>query len=382
LHDRVGNRLWGQGFSERITNALRLQADISQQVAREIQAKLTPAELSRFAGIQVVDREAYKLLGEGIGFLEKGGPFTEVGSDSARRLLDLAAERLLAASRIEPRWATPLAYLAQTRHWQATTPGSIGNWQPRADSLYKLSEEAALSAIALDSNDAIAWSALGYVRRRWQWDWDSSRVAYANAIRSNRNAPDAEWGLALFYETTGDLGQAIAGLRSAFGRDSRSPVLQIHLSNALICADSVQEGLDNFPPDSTLERLSWARFVRANGLLRGGHYPAAIESFEDMMHPGEIPPANLALAYLKAGDTTNARRIVNERASAGETPSLVDHLVVGNTARLLATLSAMIKDKSLSPTVRCDPYFADLIAIEQARAMMEEGMQLQFQPRG
>jgi tetratricopeptide (TPR) repeat protein len=327
------------------------------------------------------------LYTEGFGFFERGGPFVLVGPDSARRLLDLAAERFLAAIRIDSSWARPWSHLAQTRHWQATTSDGLANWKPRSDSLYRLSEAAALRAIDLDSTEATAWAALGYVRFGWKRDWFNSRDAYQTALRHNANSTEAEWGLALLYETTGELEEAIAAFRRVRAHDPRSYVLRYNLGNALICANRLEEGLGHLGPDSGPSLGTWERFSRANGLLRAKRYDQAIREFNRLLRPGETPPGNLAYAYFKTGDTTRARQIIRERkralgptgellARSGET--IAENLVIGDTTALLASLAALIQSKTLSPTIRCDPYFEDLIAIEPARAMMESGMKLQF----
>jgi hypothetical protein len=91
---------------------------------------------------------------------------------------------------------------------------------------------------------------------------------------------------------------------------------------------------------------------------------------------------------LKAGDTLRARELVSEHKDAlvptgvAWRPShelLIQSLVAGDTAALLANLDAMIQSKTLSPTIRCEPYFDDLIAIDSARALMEAGLKLRLE---
>jgi hypothetical protein len=56
--------------------------------------------------------------------------------------------------------------------------------------------------------------------------------------------------------------------------------------------------------------------------------------------------------------------------------------VVADTAALLRHLAVMIQNKSGHlPSIRCAPHFPDLIAIEQAKAMLESGMNLQLDAR-
>jgi hypothetical protein len=121
--------------------------------------------------------------------------------------------------------------------------------------------------------------------------------------------------------------------------------------------------------------------------MGAGRYDQAIVEFQRLSGSGETAPANFAYAYLKAGDTLRARELVSERKDAlipaGQAwrPShelLIQSLVVGDTATLLRNLDAMIQSKTLSPTIRCEPYFDDLIAIDSARALMEAGLKLQF----
>jgi tetratricopeptide (TPR) repeat protein len=160
-------------------------------------------------------------------------------------------------------------------------------------------------------------------------------------------------------------------------------VIRVWLGWAFVCAGEYDEGLALLDP--TLQSPDpWQRFRRADALIRAGRYREAIADFEALMQPGQFPPDGLAYAYAKAGDSLRARAVVEERArrlgdlsapdreQISRLGSLGDDLAVGDHEQLIRRLQEMYDRKYQSMRSRCEPYYADLLEIEGAKAILEK----------
>jgi TolB-like protein/DNA-binding SARP family transcriptional activator/Tfp pilus assembly protein PilF len=376
LYDRTGDLVWSRTFPRELGDILALQADLAVTITEEIRIRLTADEQARLSANRLVDTAAFNRYAEAFHYLDQGGIAYKVSADSAMALRHRAADLFAEATQLDPSWALAWAYRAKALHWAGSSTLSS-----QADSLFQLARAAAERAIGLDPDEPAGYDALGFILYRL-WEWEDAEEAYRRLKRLNPNS--ANLGAALFYNTIGRHEDAVDEFRRARMQSPVSLLVRVHFGWALACAGQFQEALPLLDPSAFSQLGPWERSRRANALVRAQRYEQAVAEFEDFVRGGAYPPDGMAYAYAKSGNSEEAQRIVEERrrrsgelspnsqAGLSGIGALADDLAIGDRAALIDRLEKMYnaRDQYL-PEIRCEPYFADLLAISEARTILE-----------
>jgi TolB-like protein/Tfp pilus assembly protein PilF len=165
--------LWAGSYERGVGDALTVQGQLAQAVAREIQVTLTQNEQHLLAASRPVNPEAQDLYFRGL-YAEFGVEFgTAESSGKAINYFQQAIQK-------DPNYAKPYAGLAAVyANW---VPGMNG---PR--DLMPKSQELALKALQLDDTLADAHSVLGKIKLYYDWDWSAAEEEYKQAMKFNPN---------------------------------------------------------------------------------------------------------------------------------------------------------------------------------------------------
>jgi TolB-like protein/DNA-binding winged helix-turn-helix (wHTH) protein/Tfp pilus assembly protein PilF len=165
--------LWGGSYEREVGDALTVQGQLSQAVAREIQVTLTQKEQDLLAASRPVNPEAQDLYFRGL-YAEFGVEFgTAESSGKAINYFQKAIQK-------DPNYAKPYAGLAAVyANW---VPGMNG---PR--DLMPKAKELALKALQLDDTLADAHSVLGKIKLDYDWDWSAAEEEYKQAMKLSPN---------------------------------------------------------------------------------------------------------------------------------------------------------------------------------------------------
>ena len=165
--------LWAESYESEVGDALTVQAQLAQAVAREIQVTLTPNEQHLLAASRPVDPEAQDFYFRGL-YAEFGVEFgTAESSEKAINYFQQAIEK-------DPNYAKPYAGLAVV----------YANWVPgmnRPRDLVPKAKELALKALQLDDTLADAHSVLGKIKLYYDWDWSAAEEEYKQTMKFNPN---------------------------------------------------------------------------------------------------------------------------------------------------------------------------------------------------
>jgi TolB-like protein/DNA-binding winged helix-turn-helix (wHTH) protein/Tfp pilus assembly protein PilF len=164
--------LWAESYESEVGDALRVQGEIAQTVAREIQVKLTQREQNLLAAARSVNPEAQDFYLRGL--------YTMRGSESAESS-EKAIKYLQQAIEKDPNYAAAYAALADV--YAVWIPGMTG--RPRE--LMPKAKEYAQKALSLDSTLADAHSVLGMIALFYDWDWPVAEQEYKEAMALNPN---------------------------------------------------------------------------------------------------------------------------------------------------------------------------------------------------
>ncbi len=260
--------LWAKSYERDLRDVLALQGEVAQEIAREIQVKLTPHEEARFAKSRRVDPRAHEAYLKGRHHWNKR---TDEGLLRSLEYFREAIDR-------DPVWATAYVGLADAYN----VIGFFGTLPP-SDSFPK-AKAAAAAALRIDEGIAGGYAALGYVQHYYEWDWRESDLSFRRALELN----DGDAYIHLFYMNhfvaMGRIGEAAREADRAYELDPLSMIINT--------------------------ARGWARFF-------GRSYDEAIRYYEKAIEmDASFPPAHawLASAYEVTGRLDEAIAEANRAA--------------------------------------------------------------------
>jgi TolB-like protein/DNA-binding winged helix-turn-helix (wHTH) protein len=162
--------LWAESYESQVGDALTVQGEISQAVAREVKVQLTQNERSLLAAARTVNPEAQDLYLRGL--------YTFRGRDTAEA--EKAIDYFRRAIEKDPNYAAAYAGLANV--YSDWIPGMS---RPR-DRMPK-AKESALKALSLDETLADAHSSLGNIELFYDWDWIAAEKEFRRTMDLNPN---------------------------------------------------------------------------------------------------------------------------------------------------------------------------------------------------
>ena len=162
--------IWAGFFDHSIQEVLKMISEVTQAIAKNIRAVLSPEEEKLVAGIKTVDPEIYKLYLQGKFQLDKHTP---EGFKIGLAILNQAIEK-------DPTNPLPLAALAFGYSDLAHLPAPPQDAFPRAKAL-------ALRALALDSNLAESNVAMAIVNLYYDWDYKAAQKYFHKALELDSN---------------------------------------------------------------------------------------------------------------------------------------------------------------------------------------------------
>ncbi len=309
--------LWADNFDSTLSvqNIFSIQEEVATKIAEALRLEYTrntnPAPLQ----LPTASLAAYSAY-----LLGRYHTFRQTPDDLA-----LAVAHLTEATTLDPEFAEAFASLGWAYSFLGT---SYGNVPPRE--VYPQAKEAALKALALDSNLSDARTLYADILTWYDWDFVAAEREYKKTLQLN---PLNVLGYALFLGSQKRHAEAI---------------------------ELIERRIQAQPDDV---------YVRVNAawrFLSAGQYERALE---EAMRAGNHPdaPAVLGWATLALGDTQGAISIFElDLKSRGHMPSQLSRLAAvyflsGNRTKgeeLLGELEAMAASEYFSPALLSEVYFA------------------------
>ena len=163
--------LWAESYESEVGDALTVQGQLAQAVAREIQVTLTQKEQHLLAASRPVNPEAQDLYFRGLYVEFEFG--TVESSEKAINYFQQAIQK-------DPNYATAYAGLAEV----------YANWVPgmnRPRDRLPKAKGLALKALQLDDTLADAHSVLGNIELYYDWDWSAAEEEFKQTMKFNPN---------------------------------------------------------------------------------------------------------------------------------------------------------------------------------------------------
>jgi len=201
-------QLWGDILEREMSGILALQNDVAREVAKALALKLLPSEQARFVQARPVNPEAHEAYLRGSFHWMK---LTPGDLDIAERYVDLALEKDPAYA---PAWAG--------RAWVWVCRGQFGLAPP--EEAGPRARAAALKAIELDENLALAHEVLAGIRTYSDWDWEGAWESWRRCLELNPNVASAQAMYAHFLIIMGHGEEGLAHTKRSIELDPFNPL--------------------------------------------------------------------------------------------------------------------------------------------------------------
>ncbi len=300
--------LWGQRYTAKFSDVLRVEEDIAARISEEMRLRLTGEEKRRLMKRPTEDPEAHTFYLKGRHVLlnqwgTKGG---------AQEAIDFF-NRAIAA---DPGYALAYVGLADSYY-------SLSDIHLKAIDAMPRARAAALRALELDDELGAAHASLGVIKRAFEWDLTGSQRELRRAIDLAPSDASAHMMLGMSLAATANAGEAEAEIRRALELDPLEPftrgysALSLYLIRRYEQAESVLKSLVAEDPKLQIGHAYLGLVYEQMGRSR-----EAVEEFRTATRVGESTEAlaQLGHALAVAGEREEAIRVLGqlEKMSASQ----------------------------------------------------------------
>jgi len=364
---------WSETYDRELRDALALQSEVAQSIARKVEVTVTGQEHSRLTAVRSVSPEVYESYLKGVFALDK----------SNKAGLEEGIGHFEEAIRRDPTFAPAYVGLAAADTELSTVfmGGRPAEFRPKV-------EIAARKALELDPQLAEAHVLLANIEKD-QWQWAEAEAEFRRALDLNPNDAVAQNGFADWLLSQGRPEEALAWARRAREHDPLA-VSGVKIGWILFQSHRYEEAIHELRsvlavfPDQT-----GALWFLGFALIANGQAEEAIPVLEKVVSASGHSPAAIGVlirAYAHAGRRTDALRLLEELKRRQKTsyvpPAAFVNAYLGLDDKEQAfvwfekayeeksNILQFLKVHPYFDPVRGDPRFADLVhrvGLDQAR---------------
>ena len=334
-----GSQLWGETYNRELADLVKLQEEMSHEIADKLRLKLTGAEKKKLRKQTTQNSEAYRH------YLKGRFHWNKRTEESLRRGIGFFREAIEA----DPSFGSAYAGLADSFITLATNiPLPPNDAMPKA-------KAAAMRAIEIDEGLAEAWTSLAAVRWWFDWDWDGAEEAYRRAIALNPNYATAHDGYAMLLAARGRVDQSIAQVTKAADLDPLSLIIAVHAGWPFYFARDFESAIRRFRKALELDE----HFIPAHGWLgmalgQQRRYDDAVDAFNRALEVDRIPilVAMLAHTHAIAGRREQALELLASLQELAKSRYIspydiaIVHAGLGDEEEAVAQLRKAVEDRS------------------------------------
>lgn len=212
IHGTTDKHLWANSYERNLSDVFALERDLTQEIARAIQAQVETPSPRPVAQPRAVNLTALEAYFQGNYHLNREGRGGAGDEDTTK-----AAEYFQQAIAVDPSFAR--AYLGKAQ--------AYGSFYRQSSENLVIARKAVQRAIDLDPTLSDAWVELGDIHCYHDWDWPSAETEYRRAIALNPNNTWAHHELGDFLSVMGRLDEALKEYQIAQERDPTQEYLSL-----------------------------------------------------------------------------------------------------------------------------------------------------------
>jgi DNA-binding winged helix-turn-helix (wHTH) protein/Flp pilus assembly protein TadD len=357
---------WANTFDERFAVILKLQSEIANAIAREVDVRLRPPNPTRLTRSRSLNPEAHECYFKG---------------------------RYCWNKRTEDSLQQALEYFQQTvQHDSTYADGYLG----LADSLnilgyYNLippeeafprAKAAAIRALQLDDSLGEAHATLGVVKRDFEWNWPGAEDEFKRAIELNAGHAESHHWYATLLNMLGRTEPALNAMLAALELDPISLAINTDLGRTFYFARQYDRAVKQlkktmeFDPTFGITYLWLGQVFEQQGLL--DEAISHLEKGTSVIGGSAYALAQLAHGYARAGRKNDAQAILqqlrelSQRRYVSPYDIAMIHVGLGDHAEAFAALNQAAEERChwlgylrVEPqldALRTDTRFADLLS--------------------
>jgi serine/threonine protein kinase/tetratricopeptide (TPR) repeat protein len=322
-----GTQLWGHVYNRKVPDIVRLQAEMSSQIAEKLQLKLTGKEKAQIARQYTEDADAYRLYLKGMHHWWKG---TREEYEEARKYFEESLEE-------DPLFA--LAHVGLGMYFIAM---AFDGYLPPNEGMPR-GVAALRRALELDNGLGVAHHLIGEYEFVYEWNWQDAEKEHQRGINLDPGNSIGHRGYSWYLTAMGRLDEALDEIRKAQELDPLQRAYSVQTGQTLGLAGQYEKAVAELKKTIRMyPDYDAAHFSLADVYVRMGEFDRAIEenrkafellgdqegadifnvtggseaywkamksiakrslgALQEEMKSGYVPPIRLAEAYAQLGD--------------------------------------------------------------------------------
>jgi TolB-like protein/Tfp pilus assembly protein PilF len=343
---KTDRHLWAQSYEREASDLLRLQRELSLDIASQVSARIANPGGTR-QGTGTTHPEAFEAYARGRSHVEK---WTLEGSGEGLKYFQRAIE-------IDPGFA--LAYVGEAECYRFGVPGVA-----RQDS-FNLAMDASERALALQPDMGEAHAAVGYMLMLRDWKFPEAEAELKRGIALNPNyAPAHHWYSHLLMNL-GRFDESFQESQKVLELDPVSPAANLHLGNHYLASRQWDLAIEQekktlkMDPDYVEAHRQLAEAYLGKKMYQEAE--TEMQRAADLLGPKRdypLYPALLGNILGQAGDIPRAQKVLSEIKSSNQ-PLLESYLYagLGNRKRSIEMLNEAYHRRTISLELRFAPEF-------------------------
>ena len=353
LDTKDGSQLWSNEFILNKENLVKTQEEISTQIISKFNLNLTNEEIRQLNKRQTTSSFAEEQFFRGRYYLNQ----------RTRQNIDIAIQYFEKAIEIDPLYAKAYSGLADC-YVHKSSP-AFGSLTP-VDSMTK-AKAAARQALQFDNNLSEAYTTLGLIKLRYEWNWREAESDFLKSIELDPNYAQPHYWYSHLLLLKKDFEGAMVKAKKAFELDPLTVNNEINIARIYYYerqTDKAIQLLTKILQVSPTNRV--AAYTLGLTYLQKGSYQDAIEIFEKFYPDNKLHfAAQLGYAYGKANRKADAQRVLNELEEfsiQGEiipaNEEAIIHLGMGNKEKAFELFRLSCRERFASlPWLLTEAYF-------------------------
>lgn len=265
IHAATDTHIWARDYERDLTDVLKLQGEVSRDIAEGVRIQVTPDENARLSSERNVNPEAHQayLLGR--------FHFSKNNEQDYR----IAFEHFQRATRLAPDYAPGFAALSNA--WLQL---GIFDIKPFKE-VESPARAAALRAVELDDQLAEAHVSLGLLKYSYDWDWTGAEQEFKRALELDPGSLEGHRHYGRLLMCIGRHDEAVREGERAVELDPFSPETHTDLGRFLFRARRYNDAVSRLQRAVEMEpRSADANFRLGESYLELGRFDEGIAVFQ------------------------------------------------------------------------------------------------------